>query len=422
MHHMHQRNITQKLKEALTDTPVILITGARQTGKTTLARDLIFAPQGFPGRYATLDDLEVLAAAKADPAGFLATLSARGEPVILDEIQHAPELLPAIKASVDRDRRPGKFLLTGSANVLVLPKVSESLAGRVELLTLWPLSQAELSGKTTRFVDFLFSDEAMGSLPARAEAMDRAELVGRVLAGGYPEALTRTGKRRQDWFSSYLTAILQRDVRDLAHIEGLTQIPRLMSLLATRSASLLNLADLSRTLPLPYTTLQRYMTLLEAIYLIKLLPAWSSNLGTRLLKTPKLLLTDTGLGGYLMGVSQARVVEEPGLLGGLLENFVAMELIKEGGWSETSPRFYHWHTAKREEVDVLMESRDGRLVGVEVKASSSVSSSDFKGLRALQGLVGEKFHRGVLLYSGQHVLPFGAGLYAVPLSALWHGF
>ena len=418
---MHQRNITQQLKEALTDTPVILITGARQTGKTTLARDLIFAPQDFPGRYATLDDLEVLAAAKADPAGFLATLSASGEPVILDEIQHAPELLPVIKASVDRDRRPGRFLLTGSANVLILPKVSESLAGRVELLTLWPLSQAELAGKITSFVDFLFSDEAMGSLPARSEAMDRAELVGRVLAGGYPEALTRAGKRRQDWFSSYLTTILQRDVRDLANIEGLTQIPRLMSLLATRSASLLNLADLSRTLPLPYTTLQRYMTLLEAIYLIKLLPAWSSNLGTRLLKTPKLLMTDTGLGGYLMGVSQSRVVEKPGLLGGLLENFVVLELIKDAGWSQTSPSFYHWHTAKREEVDVLMESRDGRLVGVEVKASSSVSSSDFKGLRALQELVGEKFHRGILLYSGQHVLPFGEGLYAVPLSALWHG-
>ncbi len=422
---MHQRNITQYLKNALADTPVVLLTGARQTGKTTLARDLAFAPEAFPGRYVTLDDLEVLSAAKADPAGFLATLATSGEPVIVDEVQHAPELLPAIKASVDRDRRPGRFLLTGSANVLVLPKVSESLAGRVEVMTLWPLSQAELAGKASSFVDFLFSDAPLASLSPRSEAMDRADIVARVLAGGYPEALTRSTNRRQDWYSSYLTTILQRDVRDLANIEGLTQMPRLMSLLATRSASLLNLADLSRTLPLPYTTLQRYMALLEAIYLVKLLPAWSNNLGTRLLKTPKILLTDTGLAGYLMGVSESRVVENPSLLGGLLENFVALELMKDATWSETHPSFYHWHTAQREEVDILLESRDGRLVGVEVKASTSVSSSDFRGLRTLQASVsgsasvGGKFHRGILLYTGQHVLPFGEGLFAVPLSALW---
>ena len=416
---MHPRNITPQLKEALADTPVILLTGARQTGKTTLARDLAFAPNAFPGRYVTLDDLEVLAAAKADPAGFLAALAAGGEPVILDEIQHAPELLPAIKASVDRDRRPGRFLLTGSANVLVLPKVSESLAGRIEILTLWPLSQAELSGKVSSFIDLLFSGESPAVLSPRTEAMDRKSVVARVLTGGYPEALTRTESRREGWFSSYLTTILQRDVRDLANIEGITQMPRLMGLLATRSASLLNLADLSRTLPLPYTTLQRYMALLEAIYLVKLLPAWSANLGTRLLKTPKILLTDTGLASYLMGVSAERVVEEPTLLGGLLENFVALELMKDAGWSAAKPAFYHWHTAKRDEVDILMESRDGRLVGVEVKASTSVTLHDFRGLRSLQSAVGARLHLGIVLYTGQHILPFGEGLFAVPLSALW---
>ncbi|MGC4044789.1 MAG: DUF4143 domain-containing protein [Armatimonas sp.] len=268
-------------------------------------------------------------------------------------------------------------------------------------------------------MDFLFSEESPATLPARSEAMDRADLVGRVLAGGFPEALTRKGNRRESWFSSYLTTILQRDVRDLTNIEGLSQMPRLLGLLASRSASLLNMADLSRTMPLPYTTLQRYMALLEAIYLVKLLPAWTNNLGTRLLKTPKVLLTDTGLSAHLMGVSESRVIEDPSLLGGLLENFVALELMKDASWSAVQPSFYHWHTAGREEVDILMETRGGRLVGIEVKASTSVSAIDFRGLRALQNGVGNRLHRGIVLYTGQHVLPFGEGLFAVPISALW---
>jgi uncharacterized protein len=416
---MHRRNITQSLKEALADTPVVLLTGARQTGKTTLARDLAFAPETFPGRYATLDELEVRAAAQADPTGFITVLSTSGEPVILDEIQNVPELLPAIKVSVDRDRRPGRFLLTGSANVLVLPKVSESLAGRIEILPLWPLAQAELAGQEGSLVDFLFSDALPAVLPARAAPMDRADLIDRILTGGFPEALTRSDRRRERWFSSYLTTILQRDIRDLANIEGLSQMPRLLGLLASRSASLLNLADLSRTLPLPYTSLQRYMALLESIYLVRLLPAWSNNIGTRLLKTPKILLTDTGLSAHLMGVSESRLLEDPTLLGGLLENFVALELMKDASWSRTQPSLYHWHTTSREEVDILLEARGGQLVGIEVKASASVTLKDFRGLAALQKSVEKRLHRGIVLYTGQHVLPFGEGFFAVPLSALW---
>jgi uncharacterized protein len=418
---MHRRNITQNLKDALADTPVILLTGARQTGKTTLTRNLAFAPDTFPGRYATLDDLEVRSAARSDPAGFLQALAVSGEPVILDEIQHVPELLPAIKVSVDRDRRPGRFLLTGSANILVLPKVSESLAGRIEILPLWPLSQSEIFGHEGSFVDFLFSEAALPTLPVRTEPMDRADLIGRVLAGGFPEALTRQSNRRETWFSSYVTTILQRDVRDLTNIEGLSQMPRLLGLLASRSASLLNLADLSRTMPLPYTTLHRYMALLEAIYLVRLLPAWSNNIGTRLLKTPKILLTDTGLSAHLMGISEERVLEDPTLLGGLLENFVALELMKDASWGQVQPSFYHWHTAGREEVDLLMEARGGRLVGVEVKASASVTRSDFRGLNALRKGVGERLHQGIVFYTGQHILPFGEGFFAVPISALWSG-
>jgi len=418
---MIRRNILGGLERALSDTPVVLVTGARQTGKSTLVRNLAPNPGSTGLRYATLDDTAVLAAAKADPAGFLQTLSAGGEPVVVDEVQFAPELLPAIKIDVDRDRRAGRFVLTGSANVLVLPKVSESLAGRIEKLTLWPFAQAEIHGKEKSLVDFLFSDEHFGAIPARSVPLERSDWVGRVVAGGYPEALERSADRRRDWFASYVTTILQRDVRDLANIEGLTQMPRLLALLATRTASLLNVADLSRTLGLPYTTLNRYLSLLEAIYLIRLLPAWTGNLGTRLLKTPKILLADTGLCAYLMGISAERVLENPDFGGGLLENFVAVELMKDAGWSTVKPAVYHWHTVARSEVDLVLESRDGRMVGVEVKASANVSTSDFRGLRALQTACeryGQHFHRGIVLYTGQHVLPFRDGMSAVPLSVL----
>ena len=415
---MYRRNIESQLQDALLDTPVVLLNGARQTGKTTLVRGEGVAPS--QASYVTLDDLEVLSAATSDPAGFLAGLSASGEPVILDEVQRAPGLFPAIKASVDRDRRPGRFLLTGSANVLLLPKLSESLAGRMEILTLWPLSQAEIQGTTTSFVDALFSAQSpMARFKGTASIPSRQEVIERVVRGGYPEPLTRPAARRANWFESYIATILQRDVRDLANIEGLTQMPKLLSVLAARTASLLNASDISRTAGIPYTTLSRYLTLLETTYLIRTVPAWSGNLTTRLIKSPKIVLGDTGLAAHLLGLDEARLLAEPHHLGGLLENFVVMEIIKDIGWSLTRPTLYHFHTANREEVDLLLEKRDGSLVGIEVKASGAVGAGDFKGLHALEAMTGEKFLRGIVLYTGEHVVPFGEKLFAVPLSTLW---
>ena len=418
---MYRRNIETQLKEALSDTPIVLLNGARQTGKTTLVRgEGVVSVTSSQASYVTLDDLEVLAAASSDPAGFLAGLSISGEPVILDEVQHAPGLFPAIKASVDRDRRAGRFLLTGSANVLLLPKLSESLAGRMEILTLWPLAQAEIKGATRSFVDALFSAESpMAQLRDAQPAPSRQEVIERVVRGGYPEPLARSAARRTSWFESYIATILQRDVRDLANIEGLTQMPRLLSVLAARTASLLNAADISRTAGIPYTTLSRYLTLLETTYLIRTIPAWSGNLTNRLIKSPKIVLGDTGLAAHLLGLDEARLMTEPHHLGGLLENFVAMEIVKDIGWSRTRPALYHFHTANREEVDLLLEKRDGGLVGIEVKASATVGAGDFKGLRALETMTGEHFVRGVVLYAGERVVPFGEKLFAVPVAALW---
>jgi hypothetical protein len=410
---MYPRHITSTLLDALADSPVVLLGGARQVGKSTLAREL--ASAAHPARYVTLDDATVLAAAQADAQGFLAGLE---KPVVIDEIQRAPQLFLAIKADVDRHRQSGRYLLTGSANVWLLPRLSESLAGRMEVFTLRTLSQGEIEGAPEGFIDALFSKDPLPTLSGKAD--HRTRLFQRMLAGGYPEVLARSGdERRRAWFGSYLTTILQRDVRDLANITGLTEMPRLLSLLAARAASLMNFAEISRSVALPQSSVKRYMALLEATYLVEPLPAWSASLGRRMVKASKLWLGDTGLVGYLQGLSQDRLATDPGLAGPLVENFVVMELRKQIAWSRTSPALFHFRTQTGQEVDVVMEDRAGRLVGVEVKAAATVGAGDFKGLRALSEAAGRRFHRGVVLYTGTEPAAFGQNFYALPISALW---
>ena len=407
-HPFIQRRLSEALLRALDDTPVVLLHGARQTGKTTLARHLA---ESHPARYITLDDAVILAAARQDPAGFLAGIDG---PVVLDEIQRAPDLLLAIKAEVDRHRRPGRFLLTGSANILLLPKLSESLAGRMEILTLRPFSQGEIAGRGETFIATLFA----ASLPLNDATAHN--LACRVMRGGYPPAVERVDPdRRRAWFGSYITTILERDVRDLAHIEALTSLPRMLGLIAGRAAGLVNFAELSRSLAIPQTTLKRYFALLEATFLVQLLPAWSNNLGKRLIKAPKLFLNDTGLAAYLLGVSEDRLEHEGPLRGALLENFVAAELAKQASWSSQHPHLFHFRTAAGQEVDFVLENASGAIAGIEVKASATVTAHDFAGLRALAEIAGPRFHRGVVLHTGDAAVPFGSNLCALPVSALW---
>ena len=411
---MFQRYLTPLVAEALRDTPVVLLQGAMQVGKSTLAKALL--ETHAEGRYLSLDDPAVRRAIEVDPVGFVA--QAKGL-TVLDEIQLAPQLFQAIKAEVDRDRRPGRFLLTGSANVLVLPKLSESLAGRMELITLEGLSQGEIQGGSSNLVDRLF---AQAPLAVKHLDLHRSDLISSILAGGFPEARGRTaGRRRSQWFESYLQTLLQRDVRDLAQIEGLTQLPRILALLSVRSSGLLNLSELSRTLGLPLNTLKRYLGLLEALFLLTTLPAWSSHLGKRLVKAPKLMLRDTGLMAHLMGAEQDRLKKNPDLLGGLLETFVAGEVRKLLGWSQDRAQLFHYRTLPGQEVDLLLERADGCVVGLEVKASASIHAKDFKGLQNLAETLGDAFHRGVVLYTGTEVLPFGPKLWAMPVSGLWGG-
>jgi uncharacterized protein len=407
------RNITANLLEGLSDTPVVMVTGARQSGKSTLVQS-----KALEGRqYLTFDDVGVLAAAKADPIGFLTGL---GPKVTLDEIQHVPELFQSIKLAVDRDRQPGRFLLTGSANVMVLPNLSESLAGRMELLTLWPFSLGEIQGNRETFIDNLFSREPIWPTLKKGASSKRSAVIELMLAGGYPSALARQSKgRRRAWFESYLTTILQRDVRDLSNIDDLSAVPRLLSVVASRAGGLLNYADLSRTLGLPQTTLKRYFALLGMTFLVQLLRPWSGNLGQRSIRTPKVYLNDTGLLAHLLALSPERLETDPSLAGGLAENFVMMELVKQSGWSEATPKIFFWRTASGREVDIVLEDNAGRIVGLEVKAAATLNANDTAGLRALAAEVGKKWIRGVVLYTGLQVIPFANNLHGVPLQALW---
>jgi uncharacterized protein len=411
---MIRRHITENLRQALADTPAVLVNGARQSGKSTLVQS---AELTQPGRqYLTFDDPGILGAAQRDPNGFIAGLSPL---VTLDEVQHVPELFPAIKMAIDRKREPGQFLLTGSANVLLLPKLSESLAGRLEVLTLWPFSQGELNHVREGFIDALFSRQPDWS-SGKSSRIRRDELFEKVLAGGYPLAIARNpGARRKAWFQSYLTTILQRDIRDLTNIADVTAVPRLLSVVATRAGGLLNFADLSRNLALPQTTLKRYFALLEATFLVQLLRPWSSNLGQRLIQTPKVYLDDTGLLAHLLGLTVDRLKVDGTLAGGVLENFVLMELRKQSAWSAIQPEFYYWRTTAGQEVDIVLEDSAGRLVGIEIKASATLGGNDVRGLQSMAEAVGKRWIRGLVLYTGTEVIPFASNMHGVPISHLW---
>jgi len=409
---MYRRNIETALKRSLADTRVVLLNGARQTGKSTLALQLV---EKMNATYVNLDDAATLALATSDPRGLIRGMNGS---IVIDEVQRAPELFPEIKMEVDADPQPGRFLLTGSANALLLPQLSEFLTGRIEIITLWPLSQGEIAGRREKFVDFLFSRKAM---PRKLDtAVSRLDIAKRILSGGYPEALARKdAARRGEWYGAYISTLLQRDVRDLAHIDRLADMPRLLSVLAARTGNLMNMSELSRTTGIAFSTLRRYLGLLEATFVLQTIPAWSTNLSKRLVKSPKIFLIDGGLTAYLTGQADPRTLQESAQFGHLLEAFVLMELRKQIGWSETSCRIYHYRSSSGREVDILLEDQQGRLTGIEIKASARVGKKDFAGLESLAETAGDKFIRGVVLYMGDVVLPFGNRYSALPINALW---
>lgn len=414
---LFSRHLTTRLRVAMTDTPVVLVNGPRQCGKTTLVRQ-----QTPAAAYYSLDDAGLLASVQADPMGFVRQLSPDTTAVI-DEVQRAPQLLRALKLSIDNDRRPGRFVLTGSANLLTLPTVSESLAGRMEVLTLLPLSQAELARRDGDFLDQALHQQ-WRTLPASGVNLRRgAAMVEHVLTGGYPEMRQRPDPaRRLAWANAYLKALVQRDLRDFADASKLESIPRLLAVLAHTVGQLTNFTQIGAQLGLDSKTTQKYIGLLEQIYLVQRVPPWGRNTLGRLIKTPKLHFLDAGLASSLLRLTSKRVMADKTSFGPVLETWVYGELLKLSTAPESAVNegwvIHHFRDKDQVEVDFVLESATGQIIGVEVKASATVQATDFKGMRRLQLLAGSSFVTGIVLYDGEHPLPFGDGLWAVPLGLL----
>lgn len=409
---LYHRFTEEILLEALQDTPVVLIHGSRQCGKTTLAQS-VGEKLGY--HYISFDDDNQLQAAKADPVGFVQGLP---EKAILDEVQRTPELFTSIKASIDQNRIPGRFILTGSANVLLLPHLSDSLAGRMEIIHLRPLAQCEIAGQKPHFLDQLFNAD-FGSASNQNTYSRLGESLAEIIClGGYPAAITRsTAKRRSAWYRDYITTIIQRDVQDIASIQNLDILPKLLMLAASQTARLFNASDLASPFSISRPTIREYLALLEQIFLIEQLKPWHSNRLSRLIKTPKMHLTDTGLACSLLGVNSLTLWKDKMLLGQLLETFIYQELRKYADWHNEDLKFYHFRNKDKVEVDIIIE-QGRQLAGIEIKASATVTKNDFKGLNKLQDACGEKFSAGVVFYDGENILPFGNKLFAVPISVL----
>ncbi|APE37612.1 hypothetical protein BOX37_30920 [Nocardia mangyaensis] len=404
------RHAEATVRAALDDTRVVLVNGARQCGKSTLVR-LVAQNRGVEWR--DLDTALTRQAALADPDGFVDF----PEPMVIDEIQRAPDLLLSIKARVDVDPRPGRFLLTGSARVLGLRSLPDTLVGRMETIELWPFAQGEIDGVSDRFVDAVF---AHGELLRHESEVSRSEYAERIVRGGFPEAIARTNdRRRRAFFSSYVGDLIARDVQQLSEIERTTEMRSLVQMLAARSGQLLSAPTLGNELGLGASTVKRYLALLEEVYLIKRIPAWSRNISSRATTTPKLAFVDSGVAAHQIGADARSLLRPTGQLGGLLEGFVLMELARQLTWSDEEVELFHYRTRDQVEVDAVLENRRGEVVGIEVKAASTVAPGDFRGLRHLAERLGDDFRVGIVLHTGQHTLSFGPKMLAVPISALW---
>lgn len=405
---MYERLLERKAGEALSDTPVVLIVGPRRAGKTTLVRKIGGADRVF----VTLDDQTTLDAAQSDPVGFIRGLNE----ATIDEVQRAPELLLAIKKSVDEDYRPGRFLLTGSANVMTLPRVADSLAGRIETLRMLPLARAEIAGTEPAFLDRVFAGELQGT----GQATVGDELIRIVLAGGFPEALARASeRRRQTWARSWLESVLTRDLRDIAEIGKLTELPQYVRLLAEHSGKLVNYSRFGSGIGVSYKTGQRYVSLLEQVFVVATLQPWFTNALKRIVKTPKLHFLDCGLLAAARGLTFAGLKANRGQLGELLESFAFSEILKLMTASDLQLAPYHFRDQQMREVDIVLERDDGMIAGIEIKATATVRSGDFAGIRTLAEVCGRRFSHGVVLYDGTELVPFGDRMVAAPLSCLW---
>lgn len=407
---MFTRSLQAKLRKALSRSPVVLLTGARQVGKTILVQE-IARENNYS--YMSLDDVPTLLAAKADPVSFIKNSQ---KPIIIDEVQRVPELFLAIKQYVDNDRVAGNFLLTGSVNPLLVPKVADALTGRIEQLTLFPLSQGEITGVTENFIELVFSGKP---LVQPKNKIDKDILFKKIIIGGYPLLQNFNDEERTIWVNEYIQNIVQKDAQDISKISEPTDLYAFFYAFAYRTASLLNVSDIARSLQSPTATLNRYASLLEALYMIYIQRAWYKQRQKQFIKSKKAYLVDTGFLCHLLKIKTPEDLVASHLMGNIFENFVFLELLKQQGWSKTRVELFYFRTTSGNEVDIVLEDEKNNIVGIEVKSSSTVTPDDFKGLAYLQENAGKQFVQGIVLYTGDKIIPFGPNFYAVPLETLW---
>jgi uncharacterized protein len=408
------RYLQPLISEALTDTRVVGIVGPRQAGKSTLAQRLVATTEA--AAYVTLDDLAVRTTAETDPRGFV---SGRPGLLAIDEVQRVPDLLLAIKAEVDRDQRPGRFLITGSTQLSATRGVADTLAGRIERFELWPFSRSEVTGTPTALIDRLLGGDIPRGYHSSTTKVDYLQLA---LAGGFPEALRRAGRRRSAWFEAYVDTVIEREAPGVSASPRTADLPRLLRLVAARHAAVLNVAELARAARLPESSVHRYLETLEAVFLVRRVPSWATNLSKRETRAPKIFITDPGLASHLRDADIATLLRPELALGAdgpIVEGFVFAEIIRQSGWSARRHRLMHYRERDTVEVDLVVEDDRGRVVGIEVKSAIDVAPRDFRHLTTLRDRVGDRFSAGVLLHCGQEVLPLGDRLWAMPISTLW---
>jgi predicted AAA+ superfamily ATPase len=407
---MFTRNVFSKLEKSLDRARVVLLNGARQVGKTTMAQEFV-KKNDFS--YMTFDDELVYLAAKKNPAGFISQIK---KPVVLDEVQRVPEIFLEIKKDVDKNSGAGRYLLTGSANPLLIPRLGDSLAGRMEIIDLFPLSQGEINNNKERFIDAVFN---RWKLKTSIKVISKNDLYKRILKGGYPYVQAFDEEGCEAWMRSYLSLLLQKDIKDLAQIEKLTELPNLLKILALRASNILNVAEVARDSKICAKTLHRYIALLETIFIINLASPWSTNISSRFIKSPKLYLIDSGLLSYLLDTNLNKALENSTHMGRIFENFVVGELKKQKTWNKTIVNMYHFRVSSGQEVDIVLEDRSGNIVGIEVKSSERVIDQDFNGLKFLKERVKDKFIVGIVLYTGQLCSPVDKDLYVLSINSLW---
>lgn len=411
---LRRRAIEDRYLETVAARRVTVVTGPRQSGKTTLVRSQL---PSTGGTIRSLDEPGVLAAALADPTGFVA---ADPKPLVIDEVQRGGEpLVRAIKAQVDRDRQPGQFVLTGSSNFLTVPTISESLAGRAGFVEVWPFSQGELAGRSDRFVDAVFAEGAAALAP-ELRGIDRRTLLELVCAGGYPEVHALKGPQRARWFADYVRTTIERDVVEMSGIRKVTETGQLLRLLAARTGGELVMQSLIEDSTLERQAVYDRRAWLQTIHLVATLPAWSRNLTRRVKRRPKVFVTDPGLAAWLTGKTASSLADptDP-MTGRLVETFAFAELCRQLTWAATEVSLFHWQDRNGAEVDFVLESSDGRVVAIEVKAGQTPKSEWFRWLSHMRDVLQDRFLAGVALYAGRETLPFGERLAAVPISALW---